>query len=259
MTAAGTTIRLVSTPGGRVYVDEGDRGSVTKALLARGRYEKNWTAWMQSTVRPGMHALDIGANVGYYTALLATLVGREGSVVACEPDPHNCSLLRRTLAENGFAHVRLVEAAVSRSVGRATLYQDAAWHGVHSLARENCVNPGESRVEVATVTIDALLADGPPRFDFVKIDAQGAEADILAGATSLLTQPHATIVMEVWPRGLEALGGSLAGVTAPLRRSGFDSYTFHPDREFGPIDQTAIEQWAAGLGPWSSFNLAWIK
>jgi FkbM family methyltransferase len=254
-----THVRAVSTPGGQVFVDEADHGSVARALLGKGRYEKGWTTWVESAVRPGMHALDIGANVGYYTALLASLVGPKGSVVACEPDPGNATLLRRTIAANAFSHVRLVEAAVSDQVGRATLHQDAAWHGVHSLARENCVNQSNLRVDVATVTVDALLADGPGRFDFVKIDAQGAEARILAGATALLRQPHLTVLMEVWPYGLRTLGDSLAAVTDPFHRHGFASFTRHPQDGWGPIDQDAIERWAATLGTWSSFNLVWMK
>jgi FkbM family methyltransferase len=257
--ASAPKVQLVSTPGGRVFVDEADQGSVARALRGKGRYEKVWTTWMQSNVRPGTHALDIGANVGYYTALLATLVGSGGSVIACEPDPQNAALLRRTIAENGFSHVRLVEAAVSDRVGRATLYQDAAWHGVHSLARDNCVNQSDAKVDVATVTVDSLMADHGAAIGFVKIDAQGAEAAVMAGAESLLSQAHATVLLEVWPHGLRTLGGSIAAMSEPFRRHGFASFTFHADRDWGPIAQDVIERRAAGLGTWSSFNLVWVK
>jgi FkbM family methyltransferase len=252
------TIRSVSTPGGVVFVDDADRGSVAKSLLTRGRYEKTWTAWVQATVRPGMRTLDIGANIGYYSALLATLVGPTGAVVACEPDPVNASLLRRTIAANGFRNVRVVEAAVSDRVGRATLYQDREWYGVHSLSRDNCVNPGDGQVEVATTTLDALLGEAGP-IDFVKMDAQGAEASILASAGALLSQPHLIVLMELWPHGLKTLGGSVSAVTEPFRQHGFASFTQHPESGWGPIDQETIEQRGSTLGTWSSFNLVWIK
>jgi len=242
-----------------VFVDPADQGSVARALLSKGRYEKNWTAWMQQSVGQGLHALDVGANVGYYTVLLATLVGPSGLVVACEPDPGNAALLRRTITENAFTHVRLVEAAVSDHSGRATLFQDASWHGVHSLARDNCVNQSDRSVDVETVTIDGLMAAAGGRFDFLKMDAQGAEARILEGASGFLSQAHATVLMELWPHGLRTLGGSVEAVSAPFRRHGFSSFTFLPDKQWGPIDQPAIDAWAATLGTWSSFNLAWIK
>jgi FkbM family methyltransferase len=258
MSAQEASVRLVATPGGRVYVSENDQGSIARALLTKGRYEKEWTKWMKTTVRAGSRALDIGANIGYYTALLATIVGPHGSVVACEPDPDNADLLRRTIAENGFTQVRFLEAAVTDTVGRATLFQDSAWHGVHSLAAENIVNPGEGRVDVATTTIDALVVD-TGAFDFVKIDAQGAEAQILRSASRLLSQPHATVLIEVWPRGLHGLGATLLDVTEPFRRHHFDSFTIDPSRELVPITQQDIAERASMLGTWSSFNLVWRK
>ena len=78
---------------------------MARALRNKGRYEKDWTAWMRAHVEPGMQVVDVGANVGYYTVLLASLVRPTGRVIACEPDPGNAALLRRSVAENRFSHV----------------------------------------------------------------------------------------------------------------------------------------------------------
>jgi FkbM family methyltransferase len=259
MTEPTVRARLVTTPGGRIFVDEGDTGTVARALLSKGRYEEKWTRWLQGVVRPGMHALDVGANVGYYTALLAQLVGPDGRVVACEPDPHNCSLLRRTVAENGFTNVEVLDAAVSHRVGRATLYQDQAAHGVHSLGQRNIVNAGSGRVDVATVTIDALIAGRGHGFDLIKLDAQGAEGRILAAAGQLLAQPHALVLIEIWPHGLATFGDTVESIVEPFVQQGFASYTFGAGRVWAPIAPAAIAARAATLGTWSSFNLAWVK
>ena len=250
-------VRLVATPGGRVYVSANDQGTVARALLTKQEYERDWTRWMQSNIRTGSSVLDIGANIGYYTVLLASLVGPQGSVTACEPDPVNATLLHRTITENGFTQVHVIQAAVADHVGRGTLYQDEAWHGVHSLAAENIVNPGDRRAEVETVTIDSLSAEHG--FDFVKIDAQGAEGQILRSATRLLVQPHATVLIEVWPRGLGVFGNTIADVTEPFRQHDFLSFTLGPARELVPLPQKAIDKRASKLGPWSSFNLVWRK
>ena len=252
-------VRMVETPGGRLFVSDADQGSVARALRNKGRYEKDWTAWMRANIGAGMHVVDVGANVGYYSVLLASLVGPTGRVIACEPDPGNAALLRRSVAENQFTHVQVVEAAVTGGEGRATLYQDASWHGVHSLARGNTVNPGDGRVDVATVSLDALMRDVAADVDFVKIDAQGAEADIVQGAARLLGQAHARVLMEIWPFGIRGLGGSLSGVIAPLVAHGFTSWTMERSREVVPIGADAIQERAAALGTWSSFNLLWIK
>ena len=252
-------VRIIETPGGRLFVSDADQGSVARALRNKGRYEKDWTAWMRANIGAGMHVVDVGANIGYYTVLLASLVGPHGRVTACEPDPGNAALLRRSVAENGFGHVRVVEAAVTDAEGRATLHQDTAWHGVHSLARENTVNPGDGRVEVATVSLDSLMRDATDDVDFVKIDAQGAEADIVRGARRLLNQPHARVLMEIWPFGIRGLGGSLAAVITPFLEHGFSASTMEKSRELVAVSADTIEVRAAALGTWSSFNLLWIK
>lgn len=252
-------VRMVETAGGRVFVSDADQGSVARALRNKGRYETDWTAWVRAHVGPGMHVVDVGANIGYYTVLLASLVGPTGRVIACEPDPGNAALLRRSVAENSFGHVAVVEAAVAGTDGHATLYQDTSWHGVHSLARENTVNPGDGRVDVATVTLDALLRDAPGDVDFVKMDAQGAESDILRGARRLLDQAHARLLMEVWPFGIRGLGGSVSALVETLRSSGFSAWTMEKSRELAPIGAGEIEDRAAALGTWSSFNLLWVK
>jgi FkbM family methyltransferase len=251
--------RLVSTVAGRIFVDEQDAGTVARALLLKGRYEEKWTRWFRRVLRPGMHALDIGANVGYYTALFAGLVGADGEVVACEPDPHNCDLLRRTIAENGFTQVRVHEAAVSDRVGTATLYLDARAHGVHSLEQANLVHPGAASVAVPTLTIDQLIDARGRGFDVVKLDAQGAEGRILAAAERLLTQARAMVLIEVWPDGLATFGSTVAGVVEPFLRHGFAAHTFGADRLWTPVDRAAIEQRAASQPRLSSFNLAWVK
>src|SRR5688572_19030398 len=214
---------------------------------------------MRTRVGAGMRVIDVGANVGYYTVLLASLVGPSGRVIACEPDPDNAALLRRSVAENGFSHVAIVEAAVTGAGGRATLYQDASWHGVHSLARANTVNPGDGRVDVVTVTLDALMEDAHAGIDFVKMDAQGAESDILRGAARLLGQGHARLLIEVWPYGIRGLGGTVTGLVETLRTHGFSAWVMEKSRELAPIDAVAIEARAAALGMWSSFNLLWVK
>lgn len=259
MSDSSERVRLVPTPGGRIFVDESDAGTVARALLKKGRYEEKWTRWLQQAARPGMHALDVGANVGYYTALLASLVGGEGRIVACEPDPHNCALLRRMIVENGFANVEVFDAAVSDAVGRATLYLDRAAHGVHSLGQANVINGGSGAVDVPTVTVNELIARRGRGFDLIKLDAQGAEGRILTAADRLLAQPHGMALIEVWPHGLATFGDSVADVIDPFLRHGFSSYGFGLDRAWGPIDPTAILARAATLGTWSSFNLLWVK
>ncbi len=82
-------------------------------LWAFGSYEPHIAELFSLLVRPGDRCIDVGANVGVHTVRLAKLVGREGEVIAVEPDP---SIVRRTqhnVALNDLANVRIVNAAAS--------------------------------------------------------------------------------------------------------------------------------------------------
>ena len=95
----------------KMYVDTRDT-SISSHLMMEGFWEMWVTEAMLRHVRPGMTVLDIGANLGYFTLLLADLVGPEGRVLAFEPNPEMAGRLRKSVAINGFA-------------GRATVHQTA--------------------------------------------------------------------------------------------------------------------------------------
>lgn len=84
-----------------------------------GSYELEAQQLVIQTVRPGMVAFDIGAHVGFYTLLLAELVGPAGQVIAFEPAPLNIHYLREHIRLNRFANVTVIEAAVADSGGFA--------------------------------------------------------------------------------------------------------------------------------------------
>jgi len=86
--------------GVRLFVDLADQ--MIGMNIIKGRYEKDETAFVQRTVKPGQCALDLGANIGFYTMLLAGAVGPEGKVYAFEPLAENADLLERSMAENHF-------------------------------------------------------------------------------------------------------------------------------------------------------------
>ena len=156
-------------------------------------------------VGPGDLAFDIGAHVGNRTRALAA-IGCE--VVAVEPQPAVAATLRTVIGGN--RHVRIVEAAVSHSIGRARLAVSERTPTVSTLADDwraaRRHEPGfagvewNTSVDVETTTLDALIAaHGLPAF--VKLDIEGGEAAALAG----LSQPVRTVSFEFLPQALEAV------------------------------------------------------
>jgi len=128
---------------------------------------------------------DIGANVGFFTVIAARRVGPAGRVVAFEPVHSNAALLRRNLAANAFENAEIVEAAVGDRSGSVPFLSRTAVDGK--------VHPrGDTQVRM--VRLDDLDLPAP---DLVKIDAEGAEFDVLRGARALIERHRPTIVCEL--------------------------------------------------------------
>lgn len=181
----------------KMYVDLADEG-LSPHLMLDGTWEMATTRALACRVREGMTAFDVGANLGYYTVLLAELVGPAGRVHAAEPNPAILSRLRRTVRLNGFDdRVSLHAAPLAASPGEevllhvpAGLPQNASLHGGR---RE-----GAATHALHTTTLDEIAGDAP--VSFVKIDAEGAEQAIWQGMARLLARREPlTVLVEFTP------------------------------------------------------------
>jgi FkbM family methyltransferase len=178
-----------------LYADTSDVG-ITPHLSMNGCWESWITLAVARVIRPGWHCLDVGANHGYYTLLMADGVGPAGAVLAIEPNPDPVRRLRHTLDVNGFlSHVGVVEKAASDVEGERVQLFIAENRGLNATLQGDA---GKSRTElVETVTVDRLTRDWP-RVDLVKIDVEGAEERVWKGMSSTLdSNPELTIILEV--------------------------------------------------------------
>ncbi len=151
-----------------------------------GVYEYSLQVQVSQLVLPGQVFFDIGAHRGFFTLLASKSVGATGRVVSCEPHPESARTLRRMLAANDISNVVPLEVAVSSSAGTARLMTgDRA----STEARLGADEDSEVGVEVAMVSID-LLEDRYGRPDFVKIDVEGFELQVLRGSAKLLSGPR---------------------------------------------------------------------
>lgn len=170
---------------------------------------------LQPFVRPKTYVIDVGANIGFFTMQFAAWVSDGGKVIAAEPEAVNYARLLHAIAEAGLTDVvKTIQAAVAEAAGEGFLEVDPGHPGNHKL--------GAGGVPVAVTTIDDLVAaHGWPEVSLIKVDVQGAEARVLAGARRTLERSRPALFLEVDDRQLRRNGSSAAELLASAAGLGY--------------------------------------
>lgn len=159
-------------------------------------------------VKPGNVVWDVGANVGLFTFASAVMAGSSGSVLALEADTWLVGLLRKStrVDSSSRAPVEILPAAVSDSVDLARFFVAARARAASALEGFGTSQAGGRREEhlVVTVTLDWLF-ERRPAPHVLKVDVEGAEARVLAGAQKLLSEARPIIVCEVSGRNVDSV------------------------------------------------------
>jgi FkbM family methyltransferase len=240
---AGLNRLPVGERGIRVGPDRLYAASVDRCVAALcwklGWLEGPERALLERETGPGMVTVDVGANIGLHTLVLARRVGPAGRVHALEPAADNFRLLARAVTEAGLGQVRLHRAAAADRAGQVSLGLSATNRGDHRVVAA----PSGRRVEpVPAVVLDELLA-GEPRVDLVKIDVQGAEARVLQGLARTLRRPELRLLCELCPALLAEAGANAEAFFAPLRAAGLLPHRLGRGGVPEPIDEEAA--WTA--------------
>ena len=195
-------LTLTQASGFAIYTDTDDL-AVGK-YVAAGVYEPELAALLRQTLRPGMGVLDLGANIGFFTMLAASLVGREGYVLAVEPNLANVRMLEASRKQNGFTQVALAACAIGAASGVLAL--DTAFSNIRTGPVSDVA---ADIIETHIVPCFPLPQLVPPdrRIDFIKIDVEGAEHLVLAASRDLLLRWRPVIASEFSPELLRANSG----------------------------------------------------
>jgi FkbM family methyltransferase len=185
------------------------------AHIAKTRvYEPHVTRVLKERLSPGMTFFDVGANIGFFSLLGASLVGPSGAVFSIEPNPRNVKALRASKDLNHFEHMHILQAAAGASWDVLFLNTDHS-NGVVS---ETAGDIGEllSRETVLSCPIDSIL--GTAKVDLIKIDVEGFEFKALSGASRCLELHKPAIVSEFTP-------GALPGISKISSREYLNFFT----------------------------------
>lgn len=234
-----------------------DRAQMSQRLMldaftADRMYEPETSQFVASVLREGDTFVDVGAHVGYFSMLAATLVGPGGRVLSFEPEAENFRHLQEHARLNGFAQVQAINQAVGDAEGTAEFFVNAdndgghaLWDvGLHGFNRKSRLAP--QRRQVRVTTLDRVLADEPVPPRLIKIDAEGCEQRVLQGARGLLQRtPVPFVVCEVNHFGLECMGASEASLRQWMLDLGYDVFALHPrDGSLVPLrpDQRVVSE-----------------
>ena len=182
--------------GHLLYVDPQDQ-SVSAHLIARGAWEFWVEHAVRNLVREGDHVVEVGANVGYFTIIMARLIGESGRMTSFEANPHLAELVRRSLLLNGYApraDIR-AQAAADRQCELEFFTSTTMNGGGHLGIMHEAETTGLQPLRVQAVTLDSVMGDAPVQF--LRMDAEGAEPLVLKGAQAMIARsPELRICME---------------------------------------------------------------
>ena len=169
--------------------------------LRSGVYEPHLTAVFERHCRRGMTVVDVGANLGYFSLLAATLVGPSGKVVSLEPNSENCRLLLSSVRMSGLSNVELLPVAADEAPGWA-------YYATHVGSNGGLVGDDDllSRfgAVVPTFRLDDLV-DG--KVDFLKMDVEGAEGRVARGAARIIERDRPVVTTELKEEMLQRVSG----------------------------------------------------
>lgn len=212
------------------------RNRIGEALYRSGCWEPQVTAAVRDLVRPGMNVIDVGADVGYYTLLFAALAA-PGTVVAFEPIPACRQMCQGNLTRNGIQNVRLLEFALGNEERTAVLRDPLNTSRIDLGAQ----SASESDLEVRIHRFDDLGAEFlPGKVDFVKIDVEGAEHEVLRGMEATIRRHRPVLLIEVHGTMLPQFGSSKSMLAGYLASMGYSWRLLDGDSFDGPATSTLV-------------------
>lgn len=218
-----------------------------------GLYERSTIQEYRRLVRPGMTALDVGANIGTHTLQLAQLVGVLGRVVAFEPTDFAYSKLCRNIHTNPELASRITTYRVMLGDGSCRAQPTAVFSSwpldgnrpVHRTHRGQLMSTAGARF----ARLDDLLDERKvAKIDFIKLDVDGFECAVLRGATKALLRDRPMIVMELAPYVLTEAGESHESLLKILRTARYEMAMLRSGRQL-PSQWDELRRWVPdGIG-----------
>lgn len=197
---------------------------------------QNWVLYFNSKadssfgvlpyVQKGNIILDVGGNIGQTAMMMALGAGESGHVYSFEPFPHTCSLFQNNLLLNPFLQKRvsIIKTAFGAEPGTLKMYADCETNsGANRILPEN-MNADKTET-VPVTTIDLFVQEKAlPQLDFIKIDVEGFEMEVLKGAGNTLKKFKPRLFIEVDDNNLKNQGSGATQLSEFILSFGYTIY-----------------------------------
>lgn len=167
--------------------------------------------------------IDIGANVGYYSLKFSSIIGKDGKIIAIEPDPDTFDILNKNYQLNNFQNIESLNLAISEKDGFLNLFRNEKHSGTSSLFSNS---NNDDSIKIPTKTLDNLLENRFNKIDLIKIDTEGSELSILKGATNILKITN-KILIELHEKILIKNNQDPQEIIQILKNNNFEITTFN--------------------------------
>jgi FkbM family methyltransferase len=198
---------------------------ISQAVYLSGTYEPTTTAVLQRLLHEGDTFIDVGANVGMFTMIASRCVGRAGRVVAFEPSGREFARLRYHIDHNRLDNIEALQMAAGGREGTAVLrVADALHAGLNTIEERFMYTDVREayREKVQVVTIDDVVSRlSISKVAVIKVDVEGAEADVIAGAAQTIARDRPALILEIASAALAPGHGGRSSIESLLRSHGY--------------------------------------
>ena len=222
---------------------------LSRSVIRKGSWESYITDVFRSHLRPGLTVVDVGANYGHYALTAANAVGRDGLVLAFEPQPVVFTDLRRNASLLPHHNLQVFAMALGDTNGDAVLAVDTTTSGWSSLVAELVPSPGDS-ITVPVRRLGDVLAEVAPsrKVGLMKIDVEGFEAQVFRGAWDVLERDRPVVFTEFSLTRIRRAGEDAGALLERLFALGYQASLIDEKNSRLVPASLPVEDWATRYG-----------
>ena len=236
----GDRVLALTHFGQRIFLDVADLG-ITPHIAMTGIWEAAVERLLRRMLQPGQLVIEVGANVGYHTLVMAEAIGPGGHVHAFEAHPRTAALLAATLAVNGLNPRVTIHAAAALAIAGEVEFAEHPTHcGAFHLAAATTPVSFTRRIRVPCIVLDDVLDAGSGPVHLVRIDAEGSEPLALRGAANIIARSPEIILVTEWSPIMMGFHADVAGFADWLLDQGFAAGRILPDSSLEPLHRDAL-------------------